>query len=128
MSQAFEKYGKENFSVELIEEVPNSQLNDKEIYWIKYYNSYYYGYNMTPGGQNSTCAVEATKKSVEQRDKDTFELLATYPSLSAAARSLGDNAVNKRKNLSKCCAKECHEAYGYRWNFVGEEPDTVKKG
>jgi len=84
---------------------------------------------MTPGGQTTVYAVEQTKKAVEKRDKDTFELLAVYPSLAEAARSLGlEGAENKRKNLTKCCHREIHEIYGFRWNFVGEPPDTIKMG
>ena len=50
--QAFNKYGIENFSFEEVEEVANSKLDEREIYWIDYYDSYYNGYNSTLGGQN----------------------------------------------------------------------------
>lgn len=48
------KYGYENFTYEIIEECSNSQeeLDDRERYWIEYYNSYEDGYNSTRGGQN----------------------------------------------------------------------------
>ena len=117
-----------NFSIEIIEEIDNDKLNEREIYWIEKYNSFKCGYNMTIGGYNMDCAIQALEKPVEKRNKDTFELIETYPSLSEAARSLGDNAENKRKNIGQCCAKKVHEVYGYRWNFVGEQPDTIKKG
>lgn len=47
---AFRKYGIENFNFEIIEQCKENELNDKEIYWIDYYNSYYDGYNMNLGG------------------------------------------------------------------------------
>lgn len=48
---AIKKYGIENFSIETIEEVANNLLNEREEYWIKYYNSYgNTGYNATLGG------------------------------------------------------------------------------
>ena len=50
---AMRKYGIENFHIEQIEEVTNDQLNDREKYWISYYNSYYDGYNSTLGGDGS---------------------------------------------------------------------------
>ncbi len=55
--QAFDKYGLENFIFEIIELCPQNQLNDREIYWINYYNSYQNGYNSTTGGQgnNNNC-------------------------------------------------------------------------
>ena len=49
--KAIFKYGKDNFTFEVIEEVPKQQLNEREEYWIKYYNSYVNGYNSTKGGQ-----------------------------------------------------------------------------
>ena len=37
---AIKKYGKENFKVELIEELPTKKkLDEREIYWIDKYNS-----------------------------------------------------------------------------------------
>ena len=50
---AMRKYGIENFHIELIEEVANDQLNDREKYWISYYNTYFDGYNSTLGGDGS---------------------------------------------------------------------------
>lgn len=51
LHQAIRKYGIENFKVECIEECSNDLLNEKEIYWIKYYNTYNEGYNASLGGE-----------------------------------------------------------------------------
>lgn len=50
--RGFKKYGIDNFSFEIIEECLVSELNDKEIYYIDFYNSYDKGYNQTLGGSN----------------------------------------------------------------------------
>lgn len=47
---AIQKYGKENFSFEVIEECTIEQLNQKEMYWISYFNSVENGYNCSVGG------------------------------------------------------------------------------
>lgn len=52
--RAMNKYGLEHFSVEMIEECQNN-LEEREVYWIKHYNSYVgwpnsNGYNATIGG------------------------------------------------------------------------------
>ena len=49
--KAFNKYGIENFICEEIEEVPNDKLDEREKYWIEYYDSYFNGYNSTLGGR-----------------------------------------------------------------------------
>lgn len=53
LSCAFRKYGLEQFTFEIIEECSKSELNNKEIYWIDFYNSFYEGYNQTLGGEGS---------------------------------------------------------------------------
>lgn len=49
--KAFNKYGIENFICEEIEKVDNSLLDEREKYWIEYYDSYFNGYNSTLGGR-----------------------------------------------------------------------------
>ena len=46
-------YGLDNFEFSIIEKCLKENLNDREVYWIKYYNSYQpNGYNLTYGGGN----------------------------------------------------------------------------
>lgn len=45
-----EKDGIENFTWELLEEVPKDKLGDREKYWIEFYNSKKYGLNEKAGG------------------------------------------------------------------------------
>lgn len=54
-SRAFRKYGLENFKFEILEHCQIHELNEKEIYYIKFYNSLIpNGYNVSPGGSNSS--------------------------------------------------------------------------
>ena len=51
---AIQKYGVAAFKFEVIEECTLDELDEKEIYWIAYYNTYKgFGYNCNPGGGNS---------------------------------------------------------------------------
>jgi len=61
ITNAIKKYGWENMIFEVIEksnEWTDDFLNQREIYWISYYNSVQTGYNMTAGGDgvDSECA------------------------------------------------------------------------
>lgn len=55
INQAINKYGKENFTKEILERNISSYdiLNDQEIYWIKRVNTFNKGYNLTKGGQGN---------------------------------------------------------------------------
>lgn len=54
IKHAIKKYGKENFTVEIVEECEDLQsLNEKEKYWIEFYNARdgSIGYNISAGGE-----------------------------------------------------------------------------
>ena len=48
--KAIQKYGVENFEWEVIEQCKKKDLDEREIYWIEYYDSFNKGYNCTRGG------------------------------------------------------------------------------
>ena len=67
IDRAIKKYGKENFKISVIEEVKSEKLNERERYWISYYNSNKIGYNITIGGEGTVFVsdseiLEAWKK------------------------------------------------------------------
>lgn len=49
--KALRKYGIDSFIYEELESVEENKLNEREMYWISYYDSYNNGYNMTLGGE-----------------------------------------------------------------------------
>jgi len=61
VKRAIKKYGKENFQVELLEEVETKELMDeREIYWIKLYDAKNIdiGYNISDGGFSTRLSEE----------------------------------------------------------------------
>ena len=53
---AIQKYGSEAFNFEIIEECKLEELDEKEIYWIDYYNTFKgFGYNCSIGGGKNYC-------------------------------------------------------------------------
>ena len=68
LHKSMTKHGVEHFSFEIIEEVDNELLNEKEIYWISYFNSQMpNGYNMTSGGEGTN--NYSRPQSDEERQK-----------------------------------------------------------
>lgn len=68
---AIRKYGIDNFIFEVQEECNIAELDDKERYWIKFYNSYIgfkncNGYNMTLGGNASLSHSSLSYNQVEE--------------------------------------------------------------
>ena len=68
--QAFIEFGLNNFIFETIEECDKTLLNDREQYWIKYYNTYPNQYNMTPGGQFNAEENHPSHKLLAEDVKD----------------------------------------------------------
>ena len=68
--KAFNKYGIQNFKCETIEEIPNEQLDEREKYWIEYYDTYFNGYNSTLGGR----LVELYQWDIDDIIEKYFEL------------------------------------------------------
>lgn len=50
---AIQKYGKDNFTIEILEECDVSELNEKEIFYIAKYDTFKNGYNLTIGGDGN---------------------------------------------------------------------------
>ena len=65
IKRAIHKYGKENFTIKLLEECDRALLNEREKYWIQYYNSFENGYNSTLGGQDKTKMPKLLYKTKE---------------------------------------------------------------
>lgn len=68
--RALKKYGRENFSLELIEDnIPLKDLDEKEKYYINYFESFYTtgkGYNLTQGGQWGSGTQKLTLNQVNE--------------------------------------------------------------
>lgn len=97
---AIQKYGKENFSFEVIEECTIEQLNQKEMYWISYFNSVENGYNCLVGGDQQSIGsnngrailtedevkIIRTAYNNHERRKDVYEQFKDKIAFSSFAR------------------------------------------
>lgn len=121
--RAIRKYGVENFSFKILEECNLEELNEKEKYWIKYYNSLTpNGYNMIPGGSNGAGLVKG--KEIEQYDLDGI-YITSYPSANQASQLTGIS----HGNICACCRKERNYAGEFQWKYKDSDKKikTFKK-
>lgn len=65
ISKAIREYGPDSFSYEILELCSEDMLDDRESYWIDYYNTYSgNGYNAAPGGEGAPHKVKLSDNDV----------------------------------------------------------------
>lgn len=94
VDKAIAEYGKENFTIETIEECNEEDLDAREKYWIAYYDSFNNGYNNTLGGRNDNYVAT---------DKVNFVLLLWSQGLTVnkIVQQTGLNVETVRSYLNK---------------------------
>lgn len=115
---AINKYGVDNFKFRLIEECSDDKVEEREIYYIAKFNTFYEGYNATLGG-NIRYDTEA--KPVTQYTKKG-ERIQDFASVRDAAEFIG----KELSAISRCANGERFSAYGYRWSWKGEKLPILK--
>lgn len=101
---AIRKYGKEHFFIELVEDnIPISQLNEKEIYYIEQYNSFEQGYNSNYGGDSKNIYkdedIEYIKKLIADK-VPTKQIADLYGVCSQTIQRLVNSLGIKRRKLA----------------------------
>ena len=108
-----QKLGREYFKFEIIEKCDVDQLDEREKYWIEYYDSYNMGYNNTEGGNgNKLNAKNSQCMPVYAYNLDgTFA--AEYYSIASAMRELN----MKSNNITRCIIHNDnhHHSGGFMW-------------
>lgn len=109
LSRAIRKYGLNNFSFDIIEECKQEELDDKERYWIKYYNSYNDGYNETIGGKKGS-----NKPLFKIYQYDLFgNYLNEYENIYEASEKTKTSFDGIRKSLSNNSMQK--SSNGFQW-------------
>ena len=115
IKKAIRKYGKENFTIELIEEVEVDKLDEREVYWISFYNSYNNGYNCTKGGQNG-----ATRKCSLTPAQEDEVIKAKY--LGFSSKEIGE--VYK---IDKSTVSNIFKRHNLKMPIKGNLSDRINK-
>lgn len=102
---AFKKYGTDNFIFEILEECCIEELDEKEIYYISFYNSANpsKGYNKTFGGQENHFLSDETKRKISVKHKGKHLSEIAKKKLSKLKKGIPTNQIpwNKGKKASK---------------------------
>lgn len=112
---AMRKYGKDSFNVELVEECPDSVLDEREIFWISELKSKApTGYNMSDGGSGGDVSmspkfIESMKKYHSTRSKKDY---ATFGN---AGKTHSDSTKNKQS-----LARQKH------WDLLSDDDREVR--
>ena len=118
---AMRKYGVENFYIEILEDnIPKNQLNKREAYWIKYYNSVRpNGYNILDGEQTNELFY---KNPIYQLDKKTLKIIDKFDSEAEAEFVTGIKAGY----ISRVIRGVQLTTGGYRWCKAKDYDDYIK--
>jgi group I intron endonuclease len=102
LHNAIRKWGEDNFKVELIETCDLDQLDEREIYWISFYNTFKSKehYNMTSGGEGHLLSDE-----IKDKISDTMKKI---PRGEKWEKSMSDAMKKKMAN-------------GEKWGFMLRE-------
>ena len=101
---AIRKYGAEDFTYEIIEDGIKSAetLNEREKYWISYYNSYYDGYNSTMGGDGTVRRDDELIVKLFNEGHTTQEICEiTGYNRQTVYKSYGVNGLTEENNARK---------------------------
>ena len=71
--RAINKYGIDSFKIRILEECPVSLLDEREVYWIDFLDTYHNGYNATTGGEHP-------EHSQDTKDKISKTMIDLYRS------------------------------------------------
>lgn len=127
--RAIRKYGIDNFKFEIIEECPEAKLNEREKYWIKFYNTYIKndnsnGYNMTEGGENTSKELEYDIELIQKlwlEGKSHQEIMeaihCNHSTLTRYLDYLGIDASERRKRSNLYKTKRVYQ-YDLDGNYI----------
>lgn len=142
IENARKKYGPENFKYEILEEIKcktieerNKLLNEREIYYIKLFNSFKNGYNNTigGGGANGYEHTEEYKKWQSEKTKELVQNPEYIKKISNSIRAYYEKDPDKRIHKSKETKKrysnplERERASIIQRNSYASNPDRAQK-
>lgn len=119
IDRAINKHGRDNFILIIIEETTQDNLDDREQYWITYYNTYYNinHYNLSPGGDINPMNDYSSRKKLSKVLSGRIRTKEHRLSLAYSRNSTGFLHVTKEYN----------DAFkqGFRWIYRCKEDNKT---
>lgn len=104
LSKAVEKYGKQNFIKEVLEQCSTKEeLNEREKYWIKELNTQNskIGYNLSEGGRGGNTYTEEIKERVSKQLKNRYVSAETREKMSKSRTGKKYQTEESKKIISE---------------------------
>lgn len=133
LQASWNKYGEKNFKFNIIETCTKESLNNRENYWINYYNTLNNGYNLDEGG-NGISGYKHSKEEISKMRKSSnplpilqfdlnFNFIAYYEGgVSHAAKQLNYTSDSIKKRCKHLCKK-----IGYKNSYWVYEEEYINE-
>ena len=110
LQNAFNKYGRQNFVFEIIEECSEIQLIERELFWTEKLDSIDNGYNLVLPGQSSiNILIPVVQLSMQG------EVLKTFLSIKDATSEIMGYENKYRDDIGACLRGKQKSAFGFMW-------------
>lgn len=122
------KIGIDQFNFSILEECDIEELDEREKYWISFYNTYVYnenscGYNLTLGGQNQRGSFNPGAKLDDNDVKEIIILLEEHRLNNKQIAQLYNVHYNTIDGINRC--KHWTQLHNYKTNIRQENLNKI---
>lgn len=122
ISLAIQKYGKNNFNFEVIEECVITELDEKESYWIKFYNS------LIPNGYNVNEDTSTTHTNYNYiSKKQVLNIIQDLQNTNLTLSKIADKYNINVSNISRINKGQTHVQEGFDYPIRKTNYNSNKK-
>ena len=134
LQNSWNKYGEENFEFVILEECSQDIINDREIYWISYYNTTNCenGYNLSIGGEATNKGAKWTEEQKNNASKNKkprqivqLDLNGNFIDIWRSASQIARFFHTSVRSITKCVN---HEGIYHTCGFIWIYKDEYEKG